>query len=68
MVAVAPPVLGNLRSFQIILICHRVYVQLDCVIFYTNMILWCIINSHGLLSCTSVLDWYGSEIWLPIID
>ena len=32
------------------------------------MALWCVINSHGLLACTSVLDWYGSEIWVPVID
>ena len=32
------------------------------------MALWCIINSHGLLACTPVLDWYGSEIWVPIFD
>ena len=44
------------------------YVQLVCVIIHTNMALWCIINSHGLLACTSVLDWYDSMIWLPVID
>ena len=44
------------------------YMQLGCVIIYTNMALWCIINSHGLLACTSVLDWYGSEIWMSVIE
>jgi hypothetical protein len=64
----ALPVLGNLKSSQIIPIRHRVYVQLVCVIFHTNMALWCIINSHGFLACTPVLDWYDSEIWVPVID
>ena len=44
------------------------YMQLGCVIIYTNMALWCIINSHGLLACTPVLDWYDSKIWVPVID
>jgi hypothetical protein len=65
---VTPHFLGNLRSSRIILIRHRVYVQLVFVIFHINMALWCIINSHGLLACTSVLDWYDSEIWVPVID
>ena len=39
------------------------------VYYFTQyMALWCVINSHGLLACTSVLDWYGSEIWVPVID
>ena len=42
--------------------------QLACVFFTQYMALWCVINSHGLLACTSVLDWYGSEIWVPIFD
>ena len=45
-----------------------VYVQLVCVYFTQNMALWCIINSHSLLACTPVLDWYDSMIWLPVID
>jgi hypothetical protein len=44
------------------------YLQLVSVYFTQNMALWCIINSYGLLACTPVLDWYDSEIWLPIID
>ena len=39
-----------------------------CVYFTQNMALWCVINSHGLLACTSVLDWYGSKIWVPVFD
>ena len=42
--------------------------QLVCVYFAQYMALWCVINSHGLLACTSVLDWYGSEIWVPVFD
>ena len=64
----AAPVLENCRSSRIIQFCLGGYVQLVCVIFHTNMALWCIINSHGLLACTSVLDWYDSVIWLPVID
>ena len=45
-----------------------VYVQLVCVYFTQNMALWCIINSHGLLACTPVLDCFDSEIWVPVID
>ena len=52
----ASPVLGNLRSSQTIQFRLGGYMQLVCVIFHTNMALWCIINSHGLLACTSVLD------------
>lgn len=63
----ALPVLGNLRSSRIILIRHR-SVHAACVYFTQNMALWCIINSHGLLACTPVLDWYDSEIWVPVID
>ena len=44
------------------------YMQLGCVIIYTNMALWCFINNHGLLACTPVLDWYDSVIWLPFTD
>ena len=44
------------------------YMQLGCVIIYTNMALWCFINNHGLLACTPVLDWYDSMIWLPVTD
>jgi hypothetical protein len=32
------------------------------------MPLWHIINSHGLLACTPVLDWYDFVIWLPVTD
>ena len=64
----AAPVLGNLRSSRTIQFRLGGYMQLVCVIFHTNMALWCVINSHGLLACTSVLDWYGSEIWVPVID
>ena len=64
----AVPDLGNLRSSQTIPFHHRGYVQLVCVYFTQNMALWCIINSHGLLACTPVLDWYDSEIWVPVID
>ena len=64
----AAPVLGNLRSSRTIQFCLGGYVQLVCVIFHTNMALWCVINSHGLLACTSVLDWYGSKIWVPVFD
>ena len=42
--------------------------QLVFVISHTNMALWCVINSHGLLACTPVLDWDGSEIWVPVIE
>jgi hypothetical protein len=39
------------------------------VLYFTqNMALWGVINSHGLLAYTSVLDWYGSEIWVPVFD
>ena len=61
-------VLGNHRASQTIQFCLGGYMQLVCVIFHTNMALWCIINSHGLLACTPVLDWYDSEIWVPVID
>ena len=61
-------VLGNLRASQTIQFCLGGYVQLVCVIFHTNMALWCVINSHGLLACTPVLDWDGSEIWVPVIE
>jgi hypothetical protein len=44
------------------------YIQLGCVINYTNMALWCFINNYCLLACTHVLDWYDSVIWLPVID
>jgi hypothetical protein len=44
------------------------YMQLFVLYFTQNMALWCVINSHGLLACTPVLDWYGSEIWVPITD
>jgi hypothetical protein len=44
------------------------YVQLVCLIIHTNIAVWCIINSHGLLVCTPVLNWYDSMIWLPITD
>jgi hypothetical protein len=63
---VAAPVLGNLRSSQTIQFRLGGYMQLVCVIFHTNMALWCIINS--LLVCTFVLDWYGSKIWVPVSD
>ena len=62
------PYLGNLRSSRIIQFHHRWYMQLVCVYFTQNMALWCVINSHSLLACTSVLNWYGSEIWVPIFD
>ena len=61
-------VLGNRRASQTIQFCLGGYVQLVCVIFHTNMALWCVINSHGLLACTPVLDFDGSEIWVPVID
>ena len=64
----ATPDLGNLRSSRTIQFRHRWYMQLVCVYFTQNMALWCIINSHGLLACTPVLDWYDSEIWVPVID
>jgi hypothetical protein len=32
------------------------YMLLVCVIIYTNMALWCIIDSQGLLVCTPLLD------------
>ena len=64
----ALPFLGNVRSSQTIQFHLGGYVQLVCVIFHINMALWCVNNSHGLLACTSVLDWYGSEIWVPVID
>jgi hypothetical protein len=62
------PVLGNLRISQTIQFCLGGYMLLVCVIFHTNMALWCFIYSHSLLACSSVLDWYGSEIWVPTID
>mgnify|MGYP001150566579 CR=1 FL=1 len=61
-------VLGNHRASQTIQFRLGGYVQLVCVIFHTNMALWCVINSQGLLACTPVLDWDGSEIWVPVID
>ena len=42
--------------------------SLSIIRAYMHMALWCIINSHGLLACTPVLDWYDSVIWLPVTD
>ena len=64
----APPVLGNLRSSRTIQFHLGGYVQLVCVIFHTNMALWCIINSHGLLACIPLLDCYDSVMWLRVTD
>ena len=61
-------VLGNRRASQTIQFHLGGYVQLVCVIFHTNMAVWCVINSHGLLACTPVLDFDGSEIWALVID
>ena len=44
------------------------YMQLGCVIIYTNMVLWCFINNHSLLACTPVLDWYDSKILVHVTD
>ena len=64
----AAPVLENRRSSRIIQFCLGCYVQLVCVIFHTNMALWCVINRQVLLACIPVLHWYGSEIWVPVIE
>jgi hypothetical protein len=61
-------VLGNLRSSRIILIHHRSIHAVSLCYFTQNMALWCIINSHGFLAWTPVLDWHDSEIWVPVID
>ena len=64
----AAPVLGNCRSSRTIQFCLGGYMQLVFVISHTNMALWYVINSHGLLACTPVLDWDGSNIWVLVID
>jgi hypothetical protein len=47
----APPVLGNLRSSRIILIHHRVYVQLVCVLDWHDSEIWVpIIDCQTLIS------------------
>ena len=47
----APPVLGNLRSSRIILIHHRVYVQLVCVLDWHDSEIWVpIIDCQALIS------------------
>lgn len=55
----------DLRSSRTIQFHHRGLHAVVCVIIYTNMALWCLINNHDLLACTPVLDWYDYVIWLP---
>ena len=42
--------------------------QLVCVYFTQTWLCGVLLTNHGLLAYTSVLDWYSSKIWLPVID
>ena len=64
----AMPVLGNLRFSWTIQICQGAYMQLVCVYFTQTWLCGVLLTNHGLLAYTSVLDWYRSKIWLPVID
>ena len=64
----ATPGLGNLRFSRTIFILQEEYMQLVCVYFAQTWLCGVLLINHSLLACTSVLDWYSSEIWLPIID
>ena len=63
----AVPSLENLRFSRAILICQGDYMQLVCVYFAQTWLCGVLLRNHGLLAYTSVLDSYGSEIWLPVI-
>ena len=61
------PGLGNLRFSWTIFICQGVYMQFVCVYFTQTWFCIVLLTNHGLLAYISVLDWYSSKIWLPVI-
>ena len=65
----AMPVLGNLRSSRTIQFRLGGYAQLVCVIFHTNIALWCVINQQprpfGMYLCLRLV-WFRDLG--PIID
>ena len=60
--------LGDSDFPREILICQGAYMQLVCVYFAQTWLCGVLLINHGLLAYTSVLDWYSSKIWLPVID
>jgi hypothetical protein len=64
----ATPVLGNLRSSRTIQFHLGGYMQLVCVLFHTKHGSVVCYQQPQPLACTSVFYWYGSEIWVPVID
>ena len=64
----ATPILGNLRFSWAILIHQGEYMQFVCMHFAQTWLCGILLTKHSLLTYTCALDWYGSEIWLLVID